>query len=75
MAVISRTATVMADGAPRGEGGGVTTISLSGEAGSTVPGPEEAIVPYGIFQFMNLANRGSVEAAARFTRPYILLTL
>ena len=31
MAVISLTATVVGDGAPRGDGGVVTSISLSGE--------------------------------------------
>ena len=56
MVVIALTATVVGDGASCGDGGVVTTISLSGETWSMGLAPDVFIAPYGIFQFMNLGK-------------------
>ena len=66
----------MGDGAPRGDGGVVTIMSLRGETWSTAVVADDRMVPYGIFQFMNLAQVSDFEAAAAvFMSPYILLPL
>ena len=48
----------MGEGASRGDVGVVTTISLSGDAWSMALAADIPMTPYGIFQFMNLGNKG-----------------